>query len=390
MQVSDGTRVRATKAMADSLSDLVRTVWEKMRLAGEAGSLLKIEEELQDAIRKGQDEWEERLPLFRITEYGLEDKPKESLVRFLPGEGLSFWDKAENLVRRALDQFVEFASNEGRLHRRLFVEDAKQGLGFVDLCRLRYDVLLMNPPFGESSKPAKNYTGTAYVRSKRDVSASFVERGIGITIKGGMLGAITSRTGFFITSFQQWREDVLLKEASPTAFADLGYGVLDTALVGTSAFCLKARDKNESSLFVQLLSSEDKQFTLCNAIKRINKATNDSKCFVIHPASLRKVPGSPFAYWIHELVRNIFTTFAAFEGSGRYACTTNPAGDNRRYFRCWWEVESHMIGRFIRWAPLSTVVSLKNSTINEQKNTISKSLNLLDAGHLPSGSYRGG
>ena len=46
MQVPEGTRVRATKAMADSLSDLVRTVWEKMRLAGEAGSLLKIEEEL--------------------------------------------------------------------------------------------------------------------------------------------------------------------------------------------------------------------------------------------------------------------------------------------------------------------------------------------------------
>ena len=43
MQVPEGTRVRATKAMADSLSDLVRTVWEKMRLAGEAGSLLKIE-----------------------------------------------------------------------------------------------------------------------------------------------------------------------------------------------------------------------------------------------------------------------------------------------------------------------------------------------------------
>ena len=31
MEVPDGTRVRATKAMADSLSDLVRTVWERMR-----------------------------------------------------------------------------------------------------------------------------------------------------------------------------------------------------------------------------------------------------------------------------------------------------------------------------------------------------------------------
>ena len=37
-----------------------------MRLAGEAGSLLKIEQELQDAIRKGQDEWEERLPTLPV------------------------------------------------------------------------------------------------------------------------------------------------------------------------------------------------------------------------------------------------------------------------------------------------------------------------------------
>ena len=97
MQVPEGTRVRATKAMADSLSDLVRSVWEKMRLAGEAGSLLKIEEELQDAIRRGQDEWEERLPLFRFTEYGVSEQPKERLVRFVPGdvegERTTFWDK---------------------------------------------------------------------------------------------------------------------------------------------------------------------------------------------------------------------------------------------------------------------------------------------------------
>ena len=70
MNVPEDRRVRATKAMADSLSDLVRTVWEKMRLASEVGSLLKIEQELQDAIRQGQEEWEERLPLFRYTDTG--------------------------------------------------------------------------------------------------------------------------------------------------------------------------------------------------------------------------------------------------------------------------------------------------------------------------------
>ena len=142
MQVPEGTRVRATKAMADSLSDLVRTVWEKMQLAGEAGSLLKIEEELQDAIRRGQEEWEERLPLFRYAEYRLGEEPKEQLLRFVPGEvggeGATFWDKAESLVRQALDELVSFASAGGRFQRRLFVEDAKQGLGFVDVCRQRF------------------------------------------------------------------------------------------------------------------------------------------------------------------------------------------------------------------------------------------------------------
>ena len=54
-----------------------------------------------------------------------------------------------------------------------------------------------------------------------------------------ILGAITSRTGFFLTSFKKWREEILLHEARPTVFADLGYGVLDSAMVETAAYCLQ-------------------------------------------------------------------------------------------------------------------------------------------------------
>jgi hypothetical protein len=43
--------------MAERLSELVRLVWDKMRLAGEAGSLLKIEEGLlqEDKAMNWQD-----------------------------------------------------------------------------------------------------------------------------------------------------------------------------------------------------------------------------------------------------------------------------------------------------------------------------------------------
>jgi len=53
------------------------------------------------------------------------------------------------------------------------------------------------------------------------------------------LGAITSRTGFFLTSFSKWREELVLKNTHPTVFADLGFGVLDAAAVETAAFCLE-------------------------------------------------------------------------------------------------------------------------------------------------------
>jgi len=82
---------------------------------------------------------------------------------------------------------------------------------------------------------------TAYLRTKNDVYAAFVERGIELLHARGRLGAITSRTGFFLSSFQKWREDVLLRNAPPVVFADLGYGVLDSAMVETAAYCLEAR-----------------------------------------------------------------------------------------------------------------------------------------------------
>jgi hypothetical protein len=66
-----------------------------------------------------------------------------------------------------------------------------------------------------------------------------VERGVGLLEPGGLLGAITSRTGFFLKSFQKWRERVILTEAPPVVFADLGAGVLDSAMVETAAYCLR-------------------------------------------------------------------------------------------------------------------------------------------------------
>jgi hypothetical protein len=150
-----------------------------------------------------------------------------------------FFHKAEDLIDKALRGFAETATGGANVRRRLFADDATYGIALIDLLRTRFDVVLMNPPFGACSLPGKKEFEKSYPRTKNDVYAAFVERGVQLLHPRGTLGAITSRTGFFLSSFQKWREEILLKEAPPVVIADLGYGVLDSAMVEVAAYCLE-------------------------------------------------------------------------------------------------------------------------------------------------------
>jgi hypothetical protein len=233
------------------LSKLVLDIWEKMKLAGEAGSLLKIEQEIKEAIQDAHQKLASMPPGVQLRLFGPEE-PQQ--LQFNPKDldDETFWDQAGDRVVETLRAYAQRAGNGKRVMRRLFARDAEQGIAFVDVMRRRYDVVLMNPPFGAASEGSKDYIKQAYPRTKNDLYAAFVERGLEllrppsteIGTRGGYLGAITSRTGFFLSSFQTWREEILLEEAQMIAMADLGYGVLDTAMVETAAYVL---EKTEGS-----------------------------------------------------------------------------------------------------------------------------------------------
>lgn len=222
------------------LGNLVLEVWEKMKLAGEAGSLLKIEQEISEAVRKAREKLA-ALPAAVQLELFPSDRPQQLRLpldrRDL--DDRAFWAEAGERVVAALRGYVQQAMREQHTARRLFAEDALQGIAFIDLLQRPFDVVLMNPPFGAASVGSKAYIERAYPRTKNDLYAAFVERGLEVLRPGGYLGAITSRTGFFLSTFQEWREQILLQEARLIALADLGYGVLDTAMVETAAYVLE-------------------------------------------------------------------------------------------------------------------------------------------------------
>jgi hypothetical protein len=223
------------------VGQLVRRVFAAMTLAGEAGSLLQIEQEISDDIQEAKRHWLNRPEGEQLKLIDPDaDQPKQQSLALAVGDITDdrFWLQVEDEIYTALERYAATAEGAGRFQRRLFAEDAVRGFAFIDLCRKRYSVMLMNPPFGAGSLQTKSMLAVAYPRTKNDVYAAFVERGLQLLEVSGNLGAITSRTGFFLSSFQKWREEILLKEAQPTVFADLGYGVLDAAMVETAAYCL--------------------------------------------------------------------------------------------------------------------------------------------------------
>jgi len=237
------------------LGQLVNIVFDKMNLAGEAGSLLKIEEEIASTVAQARAQWQ------REVEQATDRSGNELLLTRSEMEELSeraniqmdlfdvsqvtdeeFWVQAAGRLIEALRSYSTGVTNGKSYQSRLFADDAAQGFAFVDICRKRFDIVLMNPPFGDARQPSKAYIAKNYPRTKNDVYAAFVERGLDWLHPGGLLGAITSRTGFFLSSFRKWREEIVLGEARPTVVADLGQGVLDTAMVETAAYALeKAR-----------------------------------------------------------------------------------------------------------------------------------------------------
>ena len=223
------------------LGQIVETVFEKMKLAGEAGSLLKIEEEISEAVTAAKKQWMEGPMQEQRQLFPDKPKPKQEIIRFDVKDvsDEAFWEQAEERILEALKKYAEGQDNGDSAKRRLFAEDTARGFAFIDLSRRRYDVVLMNPPFGKPAKASKIFIEKAYPKTKNDVYAAFVEHGLELLHIGGKLGAITSRTGFFLSSFTEWREEILLKEAEPTVFADLGHGVMDAAMVEAAAYCLE-------------------------------------------------------------------------------------------------------------------------------------------------------
>ena len=322
------------------LGQLVGIIFEKMQLAGEAGSLLKIDEEIEEALNLAREEFQKELQIRNEERNGFFPdslSPRQiSIFDFTDlRDRTGFWNFAEQKLLDALREYAEQAEETEDVQKRLFAQDAARGFAFIDLFRKRYDVVLMNPPFGETSNATDSYIRNQFPTSKNDMYATFVERGLDCLISDGTLGAITNRTGFFLKTFESWRREFLVGRGRLYLMADLGYGVLD-AMVETACYCIKKKPQSCVTPFFRVVELLDKAFQLENCVNW-NSSTKEAT-FLVDLRALENVPSYPISYWINSWQLKAFAKYPSAKKRGFNAYVGYSSKDDFRFIRGIWEV----------------------------------------------------
>ena len=254
---------------------------------------------------------------------------------------LETWQQAETRLRDSLLDFSHAVNST--YQARLFAQDALDALRLLDFTRERFDVLVMNPPFGEPSRSTKAYLEKALPRSKGNILTQFIERASQLVRPGGRVGAIVSRTCFFIQSFTAFRKSVLVEDLALESFVDLGQGVLD-AMVETAAVTWeRCHEKGGEALFFRELNRVNKNSGLLESIYRLKTGSDGNNLFRKKIEHFLIFGDMPYVYWIND---SIAKKIAACHLIEPFECTIRvglQTGDDFRFLRLWWEIPSDQV-----------------------------------------------
>lgn len=327
------------------LGQLVEVIFEKMQLAGEAGTLLKIEKEIEDAITGAKTVWQQQNQalsqypdLAKVAKQQSEDKGEVDFdVSDIDDE--SFWQQAEQKILEALAAYASSTSADMNEQKRLFASDAAKGFAFIDLCKKRFDVVLMNPPFGDASKGSLSYIKDTYSDWNKNILCAFTDRLKDLTLSTGFVAAVIDRSPINKSSYEKFRVNQLIRNDSLEIIGDFGWDVLD-ANVEVGTFILA---QNESSTpYTYFFDVRDKKHKSDELVKIINTP-------IIHKTEFfRRFPNSSLVYDLPAELLKSFTDNQSFSEAGVIGYTGHQL-QSERHFRLFWE------------APLNEIID-KNNT----------------------------
>ena len=271
------------------------------------------------------------LDLFSLFQFG---KTAGSLIRI-----------PESHIPRL--QSIKKTIEKGLTSPDLFVSQLAQSIQpIIDqslvLCS-QYDCVVANPPYmggTYQNTVLKRFLKTQYHNYRDNLFSAFIVRGLELAVDHGYLGSMSPFVWMFISTHESLRTK-LIDDATITSLGQLEYSGFSGATVPVCTFTTrKRRIPAYKGSYIRL-----SDFRGADNQVRVTGSDQESRLRMDVPVAadnFHKIPGSPIAYWASKRLLEIFEESSRL-GNFAEAKKGLDTGDNERFLRLWYEVDSNRI-----------------------------------------------
>jgi len=290
-----------------------------------------------------------------LSEEFLEENTQSNLSQF---KGEEY--KSLRTFLDALHKEIEEKHSNGKF----LAQDLQSFLRLVKILSQKYDVSLMNPPYGARNRMPRYVKG--YVKENYkygpEYYINFFELCERISTTNGYIGMLVPRSFMFKRSFQKFRGDFVKERGSFDFLAEYGLGVLDNATVytaGTVVRSNKSENEDPTGKFIRLHDAdthEKEEKFLKSIFSNFQENTDSVQRFYTCKASeFEKIPGFPLTYWVPQELRSIYESKVVLDAENAGVSKESlgvvkqglATGDDSRFVRYFWESKNN------EWIPFS-------------------------------------
>jgi len=302
--------------------DLIEKVWSDLQNAYKFGSLVRIDEHVQEQLR------------------AVEERANDDLFAAADlAEHQSFSETLFKNLTEAVEQYATTGSDT------FLTKQTQNAITFLELLTTKYDVATANPPYTDSSDfgpDLKRFINNNYKKPynfSTNLYGSFIQRCHELTEADGRLALVHPQTFMYIKTFSDVRK-FMIDNANIDIFVEWGYlGMFNpSARVDSVMYILNKIKSNHEATFIKLnhIYEGRRYEAFINSYISLLDGESNQNIYSIPQSKLKVIKSWPFIYWISDDFREKFdldTVNSALEV--RRGCETN---NNNRFLRFWWEV----------------------------------------------------
>jgi type II restriction/modification system DNA methylase subunit YeeA len=261
-------------------------------------------------------------------------------------------DNFGSLIRPALTSVTDIIHilNQKKVSSHLILQGMHKDrvlplLKQADYLSPKYHVVIANPPYmggkgmnGRLAAWAKDH----FPKSKADIYAMFIERIFDMLKPNGYAGMMTPFTWMFLSSYEMLRRKTISEYIISTLVKPEYHSFFESAYVPICSFvALKQSNTSFKGAFIdleQFYGADIQPQKLLEAIKNHNCGW----FYRVSANDFKKIPGTPFAFWLNENLRKAFV-------AGQPLSEIAPpkqglkTGNNDLFLRLWHEVDESKI-----------------------------------------------